>query len=188
MTREVRDLQWVRTLPERPDCIPKGRPRGAKAAGVRYEAAVAALPSFAAASHGLWLEFGDASGHGYAQADFVFTSGPVLVVAEAKLTWTPAAYAQLRRLYFPLLHRLSGLPVGGFVVCQNLTRETARSDVTSDLAEALRRVWRDPTRIPVLHLPFSLKEPRNAPTERVRVPSWWRKGQTSPRVGHPSGG
>ena len=39
--REVVGLRWVRRLEERPGCIPKGRPRGAKARGVRFEGAVA---------------------------------------------------------------------------------------------------------------------------------------------------
>jgi hypothetical protein len=186
MTREVRNLQFVRVLRERPECIPHGRPRGAKAAGVRYEEALAASPSFATASHGVWLEFGDARGHGFAQVDFLFTADDLIVVAEAKLTWTPAAYPQLRKLYFPLLARFTSRSVGGLIVCQNLTHETPKADVVGDLGEAFRALRADPTRIPVLHLPLLLKEPRHA-APKSGLPSWWRKGQAAPRTGHPGG-
>ena len=64
MTREVRNLRQVRVLTERPECIPQGRPRGAKALGVRYENAIAASVAFAPAKHGVWIEFDDAAGHG----------------------------------------------------------------------------------------------------------------------------
>ena len=90
MTREIQDLRFVKVLRERPSCIPKGRPRGAKAAGVRYEEALAASSAFAEASHGVWLEFGDARGHGFAQVDFVFATDEAIVVAEAKVV-LPAA-------------------------------------------------------------------------------------------------
>ena len=175
MTREIQDLRFVKVLRERPSCIPKGRPRGAKAAGVRYEEALAASSAFAEASHGVWLEFGDARGHGFAQVDFVFATDEAIVVAEAKLTWTPAAYPQLRKLYFPLLAKFTTLPVGGIVVCQNLTRDTPRRDVVGDLSEALRMARSDPLRIPVLHLPMLAKAtPSRRP--KSRLPTWWRKG------------
>jgi hypothetical protein len=153
--------------------------------GVKYEEALAALSQFAPASHGVWFEFGDARGHGYAQVDFLFTADDLIVVAEAKLTWTPAAYPQLRKLYFPLLQQYSARPVGGFVVCQNLTRDTPKTDIVWNVEAALRLIRGNPTRIPVLHLPLLTKESRHATTtaQRARVPSWWRKGQASPGTG-----
>jgi len=191
VTREVQSLRHVRILRSRPDCIPQGRPRGTKAAGVRYEEALAKSPAFAAASHGVWLEFDDAKGHGFAQVDFLFPTEDlplaIPIVAEAKLTWTPAAYVQLRKLYFPLLQKLWGCQIGGIVVCQNLTRETPGADVVGSLAEAMQRVDYNPLRIPILHLPLLLKEPRYVARPKSGLPSWWRKGQTSPRVGHPGG-
>ena len=186
MTREIQGLRHVKLLRSRPDCIPQGRPRGAKATGVRYEEALTKQTGFLAASHGVWFEFDDTRGHGYAQVDFVFyADSDVIVAAEAKLTWTPQAYPQLRRLYFPLLAKFTSRPVGGIIVCQNLTRDVPRSDVCDSLVEALRVARNEPGRIPVLHLPLLLKEPRRVTRPKPRVPSWWRKGQTSPRVGHP---
>jgi len=187
MTHEVQGLRYVRLLQERPSCIPQGRPRGAKAQGVKYEEALAKSPHFATASHGVWLEFSDARGHGYAQVDFLFTYLATIVAVEAKLTWTPAAYVQLRKLYFPLLEKFTSRPVGGIIVCQNLTRETPKADVTNDFFEALNIAQFEPGRIPVLHLPLLAKEPRRVTRPKPRVPSWWRKGQVASGVGHPTG-
>ena len=183
MTREVRDLRFVKLLSERPSCIPHGRPRGAKAHGVKYEEALAKLPQFASASHGVWVEFDDARGHGFAQADFVFSIESAFVIAEAKLTWTPAAYVQLRKLYFPLFSKFTTWPVGGVVVCQNLTRETPKTDICGSLSEALAIVAFDLRRIPVLHLPILPKEPHHVTSPKPRVPSWWRKGEAPSGVG-----
>ena len=150
MKREISSLRWVRRLDEKPHCIPAGRPRGAKRLGVKFEDhAALALPG---AERGVWFEFEDSAGHGFAQADFVWQGRGYAVVGEAKLTWRASAYVQLRRLYFPLVQLLLGCPVGGIVVCKNLTRETPRAEVTSDLPLALAA-----TRggiIPVLHLPL----------------------------------
>jgi hypothetical protein len=180
MIREIAQVKWVRRLQSRPDCIPCGRPRGTKAQGVKYEEALAALPHFAAALRGVWFEFSDASGNGFAQLDFLFSAcgAPFgTVVAEAKLTWTPTAYLQLRKTYFPLLRALTGFPVGGIVVCQNLTRETPRAEVTEDLAEALR-IGAEGRVIPTLHVP-ALPQGRPRPS-KSGLPPWWRKGATPP--------
>ena len=178
MTRQVRDLQWVRALRERPACIPESRPRGAKRDGVTYEAALAGLPEFAAAQHGLWLEFCDASGHGYAQVDFALDLGGFVVIAEAKLTWRTEAYAQLRGLYLPLMRALTHKPVGGIVVCRNVTRQTPRSEVTQDLAEGIERARRDPTRVPVVHLRAGAEDAkrRGVKASKAPLPKWWNKG------------
>ena len=176
MMREVRDIKWVRALAKRPECIPEGHPRGAKREGVKYEGALAGLQGFAVALHGQWFEFADASGHGFAQADFVF-QGDVVVVVEAKLTWTPSAYVQLRKLYLPLLRGL-GCKVGGVVVCQNLTRETPKGEVVGDINEALRVARASPGGvIPTLHLPLLGAQAKRLAKVPPGLPSWWRKGQ-----------
>jgi len=178
MTRQVRNLLWAKALRERPACIPIGRPRGARAAGVRFESALASGP-LVAAQRGLWIEFADANGHGYAQCDFVGESAAGPFVAEAKLTWTPAAYVQLRGLYLPLLRAIYHRSVGAVVVCANLTRETPRSEVAASLPEALARSARG--EIPVLHagLVSMARPPREAPSlPRTRVPKWWGRDAT----------
>ena len=179
MKRHIEGLLWAKALRERPACIPVGRPRGAKAAGVRFESALASGP-LVAAQRGVWIEFADANGHGYAQADFV-TEGPFgPVVLEAKLTWTPAAYAQLRGLYLPLLRAIYRRSVGAVVVCANLTRETPRAEVAPSLPEALARSVRG--EIPVLHagLVSMARTLRGAPslprTAQRGFPKWWGRG------------
>ena len=182
MCRQITDLVWVRALTERPSAIPQGRPRGVKAAGVRYEAALALRQPFASALRGLWLEFGDASGHGYAQPDFVwnFAGGGPLFVAEAKLTWRPSAYPQLRRLYFPLLRKLTGREVRGVVVCANLTRETPRAEVCDSFAEAWDRALRDPAFVPTLRVGGEAAQERSRPkAARAAVPKWFTKGASA---------
>jgi len=149
--REIHDLRWVKTLEARPKCIPQGRPRGVEAAGVRFERDVEAHLSAFGASRGVWFEYHDAQGHGFAQVDFLWRQRDYIIVGEAKLTWCTLAYMQLRKLYFPLLRTLFGLPVGGLVVCKNVTRETPRESVTSEVALALRAAQSG--FIPVLHCP-----------------------------------
>jgi hypothetical protein len=149
--RKVSEVRWVREV-GRPGCVPVGRPRGAKAAGVRYERALAlAMPQV---SHGVWLEFEDALGHGYAQVDFLWRGEGGVVVGEAKLTWRREAYVQVRKLYFPLLKWLFG-SVGGILICKNVTRETPREEITNELHKALLRS-RDEGVIPVLHWPLGV--------------------------------
>ena len=175
MTRQIRGLLWARTLRERPPCIPVGRPRGAKAAGVKFEATLAAGP-LVAATRGVWIEFADANGHGYAQADFVGESAAGPFVAEAKLTWTTEAYVQLRGLYLPLLRAIYHRSVGAVIVCANLTKETPRAEVAGSLLEALARAAKG--EIPVWHMPqTSMASAACRPSlPRARVPKWWGKG------------
>ena len=152
MTREVQGVRWVKVLAGRPGCIPQGRPRGAQGRGVKFEGAVAAIGPEAA--HGVWFEYEDAAGHGYAQVDFLWRHAGGAVIGEAKLTWRREAYVQLRRLYFPLLRvLLPGMGVGGVVICKNVTRDTPRDEVVGSLASALDRASKG-SMIPVLHLPL----------------------------------
>ena len=183
--REIAEVKFARMLSQRPGCIPIGRPRGAKAQGCAYESAVANAPGFRDALHGQWIEYSDATGHGFAQPDFVFV-GDIAVVAEVKLTWKLGAYAQLRKVYFPLL-RAMGHRVAGVVVCRNLTHDTPRESVAGSLAEALWTARRSPQAIPVLHLPLllPLESSRHGDETPLakRVPSWWRKGEAAPGTG-----
>ena len=178
MTRVVRGLLWARVLPGRPAAIPQGRPRGAKRAGVKFEEALRD-GVLRGAVRGVWIEFADANGHGFAQADFVGYSADGAFVAEAKLTWRREAYVQLRGLYLPLLRVALRRPIGAFVVCANLTRETPRSEVAASLPEALARAAKG--EIPVLHAGQTsmASAPRvrpSLPQARERVPKWWRRG------------
>lgn len=131
---------------ERPSSIPVGRPRGAKALGVRYERALArSLPG---ATHGQWWEFFDANGRGFCQTDFFLPVGEVIVVLESKYTWTPLGHSQLERLYLPVLRLALRREVLGIVVCKKLVPEVmSQAMVCGTLAEACeasrgtRAVW-----------------------------------------------
>lgn len=115
--------------------MPIGRPKGAKAAGVRYEKALAGmLPSFA---HGQWWQYQETSGGkwSYCQTDLIGRVGEIAVVLESKYTWTEEAWKQLDRLYIPVVRAALRREVVGIQVCKVL-RE-ARGLVTSDLNEAI---------------------------------------------------
>jgi hypothetical protein len=115
--RTLHALRWARPC-DRPACIPRGRPRGAKLEGVRYERALAKTlgPGW---TWGQWFEFEDRVGHGFAQADFVQKRLASTLVLEAKLSWTPEAQPQLDQ-YLQLAERAFGLPARGIVVCRYL--------------------------------------------------------------------
>jgi len=113
----VKELEWAQKA-ERPPGMPIGRPRGAKAVGVRYEKALAkALPGMV---HGQWWNFRDRNGNGYCQTDFVLDREDFALVLEAKYTWVLAGHTQLRDLYIPVVGRALAKPVFGIVVCRNL--------------------------------------------------------------------
>ena len=134
MSRRLSGLLWARAAP-RPSFIPKSRPRGAKAQGLRYERALAqALPQ---AIHGPWFEFCDRNGKGWCQPDLVLKQEGRIYVLECKFTDTPAARVQLQQLYIPILGQVFGLPVGGIVVCHTLTPESGQYIITDSLPAAL---------------------------------------------------
>lgn len=136
MSRRVEGLIWARQC-SKPGCIPKSRPRGKKAAGLRYERDLAAaLPG---ATHGQWFEFEDSAGHGWCQPDLFICGTEAIWVLEAKYTWKRGAQAQISRLYKPVLERVFGLPVRGIVVCKVLTRETPQGAICRSLEEAKAR-------------------------------------------------
>lgn len=138
MTRKIEGLKWAKVLEKRPACIPLGRARGAKAAGLRYERSLAEELEHIGAKHGQWFEFEDANGHGYAQADFVMRSGAGVAVLEAKYTWTMDGHVQLERLYRPLVERVWELEVLPILVCKKLVPEAKRYRISGTLSDALR--------------------------------------------------
>lgn len=149
MTREIEGLLWSRACP-RPAGIPIGRPRGAKAAGLRYERALArALP--APRVHGQWFEFEDARGRGVCQTDLLLSvsRGGTIVVLEVKYSWTAEGHQQLEKLYLPIVQKATGRQVIGIVVTRRLTESMPRDLVVcSTLAQAIaaasagrRAVW-----------------------------------------------
>lgn len=134
--REVSGLQWAVPC-ARPGCIPRSRPRGAKAAGLRYERELAkALPQ---AKHGQWWEFRDARGRGFCQTDLLLPLGTGTLVLEAKYTWTPEGHSQLERLYLPVVRKAGHSWAVGVVVCRALLPSTPREAICGSLGEAYSR-------------------------------------------------
>ena len=128
MSRVVNGLQWAKELVERPSVIPKSRPRGPKAIGVRYEKALAKELG-PVARHGVWFEYGDAEGRHYCQVDFLLELGERICIIESKYTWVASAYLQLERLYAPVLALAAGRPIEQIYclqVCKNITFETRK--------------------------------------------------------------
>ncbi len=133
MSRVVSGLQWAKAC-SRPACIPKSRPRGKKAAGLRYERSLAsALPW---ATHGQWFEFEDYKGHGWCQPDVFFELSGHIFVLEAKYTWTEAGFRQIEGLYAPVLRNAFRKPVHGVQVCKVLVPEMGGSQVYRSLTDA----------------------------------------------------
>lgn len=117
--RIIRRLQWAEPLKARPASIPASRPRGAKAAGLRYERALAKhLP---AGAHGIWFEFKDENGHGYCQTDHLYSFLPdFIAIIEVKYTLVLEAYSKLRELYIPIVSKAMKAPAVGIIVTRNL--------------------------------------------------------------------
>jgi len=134
MSRRIEGLLWARPA-QRPAGMPFGRPRGAKAQGLRYERLLAqALPS---AKHGQWFEFEDANGRGVCQTDLLLGRNGRCVVLECKYTWTPDGHQQLERLYLPVVQMALQRPVVGVVAAKKLVMGLP-VQVASDLDEAMR--------------------------------------------------
>ncbi len=153
--REIQGLRWVRLWEDTPPhAKARAKPRGAKAEGLRYERRVALL--LPQATWGQWMEYEDAHGRGFAQADFLVpeaaASGAGIAVAEVKLTWIPQAAEKLRKFYFPLLREVYGKRfIGGMVIVRNVTCNTPWGDVLWDVPKALKVIRERPDRIPVVH-------------------------------------
>lgn len=122
----------------RPSCIPKSRPRGRKAAGLKYERDLAAgVPH---AIHGQWFKFVDLNGGGYCQPDIMIRTQVGIAILESKYTWTEAGHLQVERLYVPVVEKANpGVPAFGLVVCKVLTPAVDRDWVCRDLRSALAR-------------------------------------------------
>lgn len=146
MSRVIVGLRWAKAC-SRPACIPKSRPRGKKAAGLKYERDLA--KAIKGAIHGQWFEFEDKNGHGWCQPDLFFTQGGEIFVLESKYTWTQSGHDQINLLYRPVLEAAFNIPVSGIVVCKVLTPDVEAHWVKGTLEEAIEQAKQD--RKTVLH-------------------------------------
>lgn len=131
--RSIKGLISAELLSERPKCIPHGRARGAKAAGLRYQRAFGKAIGRSALD-GPWFQFRDSNGAGFCQPDFIINLPSVAVILECKYTWTPEAFAQIELLYRPVLELALGKPTFGLQVCKRLL---PRSSVDSKIVGML---------------------------------------------------
>lgn len=114
---EPRNVEFTSWLP------PKSRGRSfAQRAGIRYEKwVIEAL----AANFGsnllssLGISFHDSGGHRVAIPDAIVRLPHALLILEIKYTHTDFAWWQLRRLYEPLLFRLTRAPIMLIEVCKS---------------------------------------------------------------------
>lgn len=121
VVRPVEGLLWARPC-ERPDFVPNSRPRGAKAAGLRYERAFVKYLQ-PGVIHGQWFEFEDASGLRYCQTDVLYPlSLHLLAVVELKYTLVDSAWDQLLDLYGPVVEAAYNIPCGLVTVFKNFPR------------------------------------------------------------------
>jgi hypothetical protein len=133
--RSLLGLKRAALLPSRPACIPPSRPRGAKAAGLRFERALAS--SLKGCLHGAWFEFEDLNGFGYCQTDIIMPFLPhFLAVIEVKYTFVPGAHSKLANLYLPIAEKAFGAPAVGVVVVKNLDPRFRRGRIYTNLWNA----------------------------------------------------
>ncbi len=149
--RQVQGLLAYAKRCARPDFIPQGRPRGAKASGIAYEEEVARALG-AEAARGTWFEFCDAKGTGWCQTDFILVRNRAVFVIEAKLSWVPEAQSKLRTLYLPVVERALERTARGIIICKYLGEEAHASGahICSTLDEALS-LAPAALRAPILH-------------------------------------
>ena len=129
----------------RPPNIPKSKPRGRKAAGLKYERDLAcglklAITGHFPLWHGQWWRFIDANGLGVCQTDLILRTPVGIAVLESKYTWTQDGHTQLDKLYLPVVEKANpGVPAFGIVVCKVLTADVDPSWICRDLASAISR-------------------------------------------------
>lgn len=121
----------------RPSCIPKSRPRGKKAAGLKYEKELAR--GIVGAKHGQWFAFVDRKGSGYCQPDILLETPFGIAILESKYTWTDVGHRQIAQLYKPVVEAVYRKRTFGIVVCKVLTPAVNQYWVCRDLKSAIGR-------------------------------------------------
>ena len=129
-------IYWARPI-NRPSFIPQSRPRGAKAAGLRYERKFAEYLKPLGVLHGQWFEFEDKSGIRYCQTDIIFPlSLRLFALMEIKYTLTDRAYDQLLDLYGPVVEAAYNTRCGLVTVFKNTRTDYDRSAYQYDIQSA----------------------------------------------------
>lgn len=146
--REIAGLQFAEMC-LRPSHIPKSRPRGSKAAGLRYEKALAA--AIPRAIHGQWFRYLDLKGPGHCQPDLLIVGQKRVIVLECKLSNVAEGRAQLEGLYLPIVSMVwPDKKALGLVATRHLTRAGDENLIVSTLRDAILRADAEGV-IPTLH-------------------------------------
>lgn len=135
--RDIVNLQYA-AMCLHPAHIPKSRPKGVRAAGLRYEKALAAaIPQ---AIRGQWFEFRDLNGPGHCQTDLLIVGKKRVVVIESKLTEVDQGRDQIKNLYFPVVQMVwpDKKPLG-IVAVRHLSKEQRLDLVETSLKSAIER-------------------------------------------------
>src|SRR5215468_9863777 len=131
--RPADNIYWARPV-ERPSFIPVSRPKGAKAAGLRYERAFAAYLKPMGCVAGQWFEFEDRTGVRYCQTDIIFPlNRRLFALIEVKYTLVDRAYDQLLDLYGPVVEAAYNTRVGLVTVFRNTRGEFDRTGLCDDI-------------------------------------------------------
>lgn len=141
----IGEVRWAEVVP-RPSFIPKGRPRGSKAAGLAFERL--AIRSIAGCAAGLWFRYADQRGVAYCAPDGVLQVPWGTIVVEVKYTDTPQAYSQVDG-YRRVVRSITGGKVGSIVLCKRLTPHR-HGLVVDNLRQAITAAFATNT-IPTLH-------------------------------------
>jgi hypothetical protein len=142
--RIISGLISARKLTSRPAGIPFGRPRGAKAAGMRYqrlfEAALALEFPASGVEIGPWFEYFDVNGRGYCQPDAIIydIAWDSWLICEIKLTDYDRAKRQMTELYVPVLQKALGTPIRRLAILRNVTNVPPGVGIYEDLRRAIR--------------------------------------------------
>ena len=136
--------------------------KGSKAEGKRLEKQIAVALVNSGLPDGLerqlynpWIEFWDASGHHFAQPDFVLIGPADIVVLEVKLSQSPFAFDQLLYLYKPLLeHMYPGRRLFLIQVCKIM--KCRWDPICWSLRDAMSLCLDDEKNIPIIHFQGSI--------------------------------
>ncbi len=142
--RRIEGLHWVHP---RANPWPKTRLRGTRAAGLRFQRAVARAIPLGQADQ--WFEFSDRHGLGYCSPDLILVGSRLIVALECKLTAVPEADAQLADLYLPILAHHYGREARGIVVVRHLRPQVDQSRVRTALRDCLKDA--SESFFPILH-------------------------------------
>lgn len=136
--RPAEDILWARPC-TRPHFVPVNRPKGSKAAGLRYERSFAKFLKPLGCIHGQWFEYEDETGLRYCQPDLLFPiSLRLMAIIEVKYTLVDRAFDQLLDIYKPVVEAAYNIPVGLVAVFKNVGHSNDHLLLHDDMLAAVQ--------------------------------------------------